>query len=201
MQVTRPSCNMRASSAGRSACQTPGDTRVVRRDRGGHQGPERGPEYEKHPSTPEGTGCGCGGRRSTGAAIQPLRPRRGSTAAKPGCRLDQRAMHAAFCGNPTGCRRVLGAVAVGWRSVPGFCPAGVANRQMNRYSNTLDPGSWLPTERTEAEERDLKNDRPKNYFSWTFAAHVTQIPPKKYNFTQFAAFLHFLFIKINYYFV
>ena len=51
------------------------------------------------------------------------------------------------------------------------------------------------------EEKDPKNDRPKNYFFWTFAAHMTQKPPKKYNFTQFAAFFHFLFIKINYYFV
>ena len=51
------------------------------------------------------------------------------------------------------------------------------------------------------EEKDLKNDCPKNYFFWTFATHMTQIPPKKYNFTQFAAFFHFLFIKINYYFV
>ena len=41
----------------------------------------------------------------------------------------------------------------------------------------------------------------KTIFFWTFAAHMTQIPPKKYNFTQFAAFFHFLFIKINYYFV
>ena len=51
------------------------------------------------------------------------------------------------------------------------------------------------------EEKDLKNDSPKKYFFWTFATHMTQIPPKKYNFTQFAAFFHFLFIKINYYFV
>ena len=41
----------------------------------------------------------------------------------------------------------------------------------------------------------------KTIFFWTFAAHLTQIPPKKYSFTQFAAFFHFLFIKINYYFV
>ena len=51
------------------------------------------------------------------------------------------------------------------------------------------------------EEKDLKNDRLKNYLFWTFATHMTQIPPKKYNFTQFAAFFHFLFFKINYYFV
>ena len=50
------------------------------------------------------------------------------------------------------------------------------------------------------EEKDPKSDSPKNYSFWTFAAHMTQIPPKKYNFTQFAAFYHFLFIKINYYF-
>ena len=30
---------------------------------------------------------------------------------------------------------------------------------------------------------------------------MAQMPPKKYNFTQFAAFFHFLLIKINYYFV
>ena len=41
------------------------------------------------------------------------------------------------------------------------------------------------------EEKDLKNDRLKNYFPWTFATHMTQIPPKKYNFTQFAAFFSF----------
>ena len=51
------------------------------------------------------------------------------------------------------------------------------------------------------EEKDLKNDRPKNYFFWTFAAHMTQIPPKKYKFTQLAAFFHFLLIEKNYYFV
>ena len=33
------------------------------------------------------------------------------------------------------------------------------------------------------EEKDPKNDSPKNYSFWTFAAHTTQIPPKKYNFT------------------
>ena len=51
------------------------------------------------------------------------------------------------------------------------------------------------------EDKDLKNDRLKNYFFWTFATHMTRIPPKKYNFTQFAAFFHFLSFKINYYFV
>ena len=51
------------------------------------------------------------------------------------------------------------------------------------------------------EEKDLKNDRPNNYFFWTFATHMAQMPPKKYNFTQFAAFFDFLLIKINYYFV
>ena len=29
---------------------------------------------------------------------------------------------------------------------------------------------------------------------------MTQLPLKKYNFTQFAAFFHFLFIEINYIF-
>ena len=38
------------------------------------------------------------------------------------------------------------------------------------------------------EEKDPKNDSPKNYFFWTFAANMTQVPPKKYNFTQFAAY-------------
>ena len=51
------------------------------------------------------------------------------------------------------------------------------------------------------EEKDLKNDHLKKYFFWTFATHMSQIPPKKYNFTQFAAFFHFLFFKINYYYV
>ena len=51
------------------------------------------------------------------------------------------------------------------------------------------------------EEEDLKNDRLKNYFFWTFATHMTQITPEKFNFTQFAAFFHFLFFKINYFFV
>ena len=41
----------------------------------------------------------------------------------------------------------------------------------------------------------------KTSFFWRFAAHMTQIPPKKYNFTQFAAFFHCLLIEINYYFV
>ena len=48
------------------------------------------------------------------------------------------------------------------------------------------------------EEKDPKNDSPKNYSFWTFAAHMTQISQKEYNFTQFAAFFHFLFIKKNY---
>ena len=51
------------------------------------------------------------------------------------------------------------------------------------------------------EEKDLKNDRLKNYCFWTVATHMTQIPTKKNNFTQFAACFHFLFFKINYYFV
>ena len=61
----------------------------------------------------------------------------------------------------------------------------------------ISPGKLHPL----LEEKDLKNDRPKNYFVWTFAAHMTQILPKKYNFTQFAVFFHFLFIKVNSYFV
>ena len=51
------------------------------------------------------------------------------------------------------------------------------------------------------KQKDPKNHSPKNYSLWTFAAHMTQIQPKKYNFTQFAALFHFLFTKINCYFV
>ena len=47
------------------------------------------------------------------------------------------------------------------------------------------------------EQEDQKSDSPKNYSFWTFAAHMTQIPPKRYNFTQFAAFFKFLFFEIN----
>ena len=65
------------------------------------------------------------------------------------------------------------------------------------YSVILSPRKLHPL----LEEKDLKNDRPNNYFFWTFATHMAQMPPKKYNFTQFAAFFHFLLIKINYYFV
>ena len=35
------------------------------------------------------------------------------------------------------------------------------------------------------EEKDPKDDSPKNYSFLTFAAHMPQIPPKTYNFTQF----------------
>ena len=103
---------MRTKRSGWSACQTPGDTRGVWRESGEHQGPEQGPGYKGCPSAPEGTGCGCGELGSTGAAIQPLWPRlqrlRGGrahggdpTAAKPGCRVDQQAMCAAFREDPT----------------------------------------------------------------------------------------------------
>ena len=51
------------------------------------------------------------------------------------------------------------------------------------------------------EEKDRKSDSPKNYSFWSFAAHITQTPPKNHNFTPFAAFCQLLFIKINYYFV
>ena len=70
------------------------------------------------------------------------------TAAKPGCRVDQRAMHAAFRGHSTGCCRVRVAVSVGWRSVPDLCPVGVANRQANSYCDT--PAFWLATQHTRA---------------------------------------------------
>ena len=63
--------------------------------------------------------------------------------------------------------------------------------------NLLSPRKLHPL----LEEKDPKNDSPKNYSFWIFAATMTQIAPKKYNFTQFAAFFQFLFIKINYYFV
>ena len=79
-----------------------------------------------------------------------------------------------------------------------FCQVGPNGRSHpSTDGNGLSPRKLHPL----LEEKDLKNDRPKNYFFWTFAAHMTQIPPKKYNFTQFAAFFHFLFIEINYYFV
>ena len=71
------------------------------------------------------------------------------------------------------------------------------DQSLHTRAHSLSPRKLHPL----LEEKDLKNDRPKNYFFWTFAAHMTQIPPKKYNCTQFAAFFHFLFIKINYYFV
>ena len=64
-------------------------------------------------------------------------------------------------------------------------------------SHQLSPRKLHPL----LEEKDLKNDGPKNCSFWTFAAHMTQIPPNKYNFNQFAAFFHFMFIKINYFFV
>ena len=51
------------------------------------------------------------------------------------------------------------------------------------------------------EEEEPKNDSPKNYSFWTFATHMTQTPPNKYDSTQFAAFFQFLSTKINEYFV
>ena len=53
-------------------------------------------------------------------------------------------MRAVLRGNPAGRCRVRGAVPVVWRSVPELCPAGLANRQANQYSDTA-PGSWLTT--------------------------------------------------------
>ena len=163
MRAAQPGCKTKASGGGRSACQTLGDPRGVRGDSGGRQAPERGPEYERRPSAPEETGCRCRDGGSTRAAIQPIRlwpqrPRGGLghgadvTAAKPGCRVDQRAMRAALCGNPTGCRRMLGAVPVGPGSEPELCTAGVANRQTNRYSDPLAPGSWQATQRAKARD-------------------------------------------------
>ena len=64
-------------------------------------------------------------------------------------------------------------------------------------SNALAHANCTPL----LEEKDLKNDRLKNYFFRTFATNMTQKPPKKYSFTQFAAFFHFLFFEINHYFV
>ena len=75
--------------------------------------------------------------------------------------------------------------------------AHTANQGATNPHRNLSPRKLHPL----LEEKDLKNDRPNNYFFWTFATHMAQIPPKKYNFTQFAAFFHFLLIKINYYFV
>ena len=74
---------------------------------------------------------------------------------------------------------------------------GTCNRQTGACVCFLAHANCTPL----LEEKDPKNDRLKNYFFWTFATHMTQIPPKKNNFTQFAAFFHFLFFKINYYFV
>ena len=51
------------------------------------------------------------------------------------------------------------------------------------------------------EEKDPKNESPKNYSFWTFAVHMTQKTPKEYKFIQFAAFFHLLFTKRNYFFV
>ena len=51
------------------------------------------------------------------------------------------------------------------------------------------------------EEEDPKPDSPKKDSFWTFARHMTEAPPKKYDFIQFSAFFQFLFTKINYYFV
>ena len=42
------------------------------------------------------------------------------------------------------------------------------------------------------KRRTQNNDSPKNYSFLTFAAHMTQIPPKEYNFTEFAAIFQFL---------
>ena len=66
-----------------------------------------------------------------------------------------------------------------------------------QFSHKLSPRKLHPL----LEEEDPNNDSPKNYSFWTFAAHMTQTPPKKYGFTQFAAFFQFLFTKIKYYFV
>ena len=45
------------------------------------------------------------------------------------------------------------------------------------------------------EEKDLKNDRPKNYFLWTFAAHMTQIPPKNTILPNLLLFSTFCLLK------
>ena len=52
IRATWPGCNTKASAAGRSASETQADTRGVRRDTGGPQGPEQDPECEKCPSAP-----------------------------------------------------------------------------------------------------------------------------------------------------
>ena len=57
--------------------------------------------------------------------------------------------------------------------------------------HTLSPRKLHPR----LEEKDPKNDCPKNHSFWTFAAHMTQILPKKFNFTHFAAFFHFCLFK------
>ena len=71
------------------------------------------------------------------------------------------------------------------------------NRDFLRRFLQLSPRKLHPL----LEEEDPENDSPKNYSFRTFATHMTQTGPKKYDFIQFAAFYEFLFTEINYYFV
>ena len=82
-------------------------------------------------------------------------------------------------------------------------PSSIDPSGQSSLDGALTAFQWLTPRKLHPllEETDPKAEGPKNYSFWTFAAHMTQIPPKKYNFTQFAAFFHFLFIEINYYFV
>ena len=45
------------------------------------------------------------------------------------------------------------------------------------------------------EEKDLKSHSQKNSSFWTFAAHMTQIPPKKYNLPNLLLFFTFCLLK------
>ena len=74
MRAMRAGCKKKASSAGRSACQTLGDTGGVRRDSGGRQGPERGPEHKRRPSAPQQTGCRCRDEGAMGGLSAPSAP-------------------------------------------------------------------------------------------------------------------------------
>ena len=76
MRAARPGCKTTAGGADWSAGLPLGDTRGVRRDSGGPGGPKRGPEYERHPSTPEATGCRYRDGWSNGAALEQPHPQR-----------------------------------------------------------------------------------------------------------------------------
>ena len=101
MRATRPGSRATANAVSRSACPTPGHPRGLWRDTGQRQDPERGPEYERRPSTHEGTGDGCGDGRSIGAAIRSFGP--GPSAPPEGGRTaGTQRMKSWLQGGPTG---------------------------------------------------------------------------------------------------